>query len=68
MKIEFGGLQSNCEGVSRRSFLKVGTLAALGISLPELSREVVARGGPAGELLSLDDGDDRAHPGRRVTA
>lgn len=28
------GLARNCEGVSRRSFLQVGTLAGLGVSLP----------------------------------
>jgi Protein of unknown function (DUF1501) len=38
MQIEWGSVSRNCEGVSRRSFLKVGTLAALGLSLPELVR------------------------------
>jgi hypothetical protein len=38
MKIEWGGPSRNCAGVSRRSFLKVGTLSALGLSLPELVR------------------------------
>ena len=38
MKIEWGPAHRNCEGVSRRSFLKVGTLAALGVSLPDLVR------------------------------
>lgn len=38
MQIDWGNIKSNCEGVSRRSFLKVGTLAAMGLSLPELIR------------------------------
>jgi hypothetical protein len=38
MRIEWGGIERNCAGVSRRSFLKVGTLSALGISLPDLIR------------------------------
>jgi len=38
MIIEWGRVDRNCEGVSRRSFLKVGTLAALGLSLPDLIR------------------------------
>ena len=28
------GVQSHCEGVSRRGFLQIGALAGLGISLP----------------------------------
>ena len=39
MQIEWGPIRRTCEGVSRRSFLKVGTLAALGLSLPELIRQ-----------------------------
>lgn len=38
MKIEWGPEHQNCAGVSRRSFLKVGTLSAMGISLPEILR------------------------------
>ena len=34
-------------------------LDRLGVSLDALARDVVARGGPAGELVALDDGDDR---------
>jgi hypothetical protein len=39
MIVEWGSVHRNCAGVSRRSFLKVGTLAALGVSLPELLRQ-----------------------------
>ncbi len=38
MKIEWGTDQENCAGVSRRNFLKVGTLAGMGLTLPELVR------------------------------
>jgi uncharacterized protein (DUF1501 family) len=38
MQIEWGYASRNCEGVSRRSFLKIGTLSAMGVSLPELIR------------------------------
>ncbi len=50
MKVEWPSGGSNCEGVSRRSFLKVGTLAALGLSLPELMRlrEATAAQSPPG--------------------
>jgi hypothetical protein len=60
MKIDFGPVQSNCQGVSRRSFLKVGTLAALGVSLPELirCREAAAAAGkkPANMIFLWLDG------------
>lgn len=38
MKIEWGPVRGNCEGVSRRDFLKVGTLAGMGLALPDLMR------------------------------
>src|SRR5947209_14820890 len=38
MNFEWGPVNRNCEGISRRSFLKVGTLSAVGLSLPELLR------------------------------
>ncbi|MBI4585307.1 MAG: DUF1501 domain-containing protein [Planctomycetes bacterium] len=38
LEIEFGGCQTNCEGVRRRDFLKVGALTGLGLSLPDLLR------------------------------
>ena len=43
----------NCEGISRRSFLQVGTLAGLGVSLPlALQRQdlAAAEGGSADEV------------------
>jgi hypothetical protein len=40
----FPGTVRTCEGVSRRSFLQVGTLAGLGISLPQiLSQQALAK-------------------------
>ncbi len=33
------GMTRNCEGVSRRSFLQVGSLAGLGLALPQLLRQ-----------------------------
>ncbi|HIF35034.1 MAG TPA: DUF1501 domain-containing protein [Planctomycetaceae bacterium] len=33
------GITRNCEGVSRRSFLQVGSLAGLGLALPQLLRQ-----------------------------
>ena len=41
------GILQNCEGVSRRSFLQVGSLGALGLSLPTLlaSRQALAKKG-----------------------
>jgi hypothetical protein len=60
MQIEWGASHRNCEGVSRRSFLKVGTLAALGLSLPELlrQREAAAAAGrkPANMIFLWLDG------------
>jgi uncharacterized protein (DUF1501 family) len=60
MQIEWGPVRQNCEGVSRRSFLKVGTLAALGLSLPELirHREAAAATGrrPANMIFLWLDG------------
>ena len=60
MQIEWGGRNRNCEGVSRRSFLKVGTLAALGMTLPELLRtqEAAAASGrkPANMIFLWLDG------------
>src|SRR5262249_47559547 len=32
------GLSSDCSGISRRSFLRIGALATLGLSLPNFSR------------------------------
>jgi hypothetical protein len=60
MKIEWGPVSRNCEGVSRRSFLKVGTLSALGVSLPQLvaQREAAAAAGkkPANIIFLWLDG------------
>lgn len=60
MKIEFGGQNSNCAGVSRRNFLKIGTLATLGVSLPDLirQREAAAAAGkkPANMIFLWLDG------------
>lgn len=38
MKIEWPSGRGNCAGVSRRDFVKVGTLAGMGLTLPELVR------------------------------
>ena len=60
MQIEWGEIGRNCNGVSRRSFLKVGTLATLGLSLPELiqMREAAAAAGrkPASMIFLWLDG------------
>src|SRR3712207_351321 len=60
MQIEWGSAHRNCEGVSRRSFLKIGTLATLGLSLPELirQREAAAAAGrkPANMIFLWLDG------------
>jgi hypothetical protein len=36
LKLFFGGASSRCDGVSRRDFLEVGALAAVGLTLPDL--------------------------------
>lgn len=60
MQIEWGEIGRNCNGVSRRSFLKVGTLATLGLSLPDLlrMREAAAAAGrkPANMIFLWLDG------------
>jgi hypothetical protein len=60
MRIDWGPVSQNCAGVSRRSFLKVGTLAALGLSLPDLirRREAAAATGrkPANMIFLWLDG------------
>ena len=60
MKIEWGGVNDNCEGVSRRDFLKIGTLAGMGLTLPELvrMREAAAAEGkrPANVIFLFLDG------------
>ena len=40
----FPGTLRTCEGLSRRSFLQVGTLAGLGVSLPHvLAQQAIAK-------------------------
>lgn len=60
MKIDWGPVGRTCDGISRRSFVKVGTLAALGLGLPELvrMREAAAAGGrrPANMIFLWLDG------------
>jgi len=60
MKIEWGSTRGNCAGTSRRDFLKVGTLAGLGLTLPELirHREAAAAAGrkPANVIFLFLDG------------
>jgi len=60
MKIEWGGVQGNCAGASRRDFLKVGVLAGMGLTLPQLvrAREVAAAEGkkPANVIFLFLDG------------
>lgn len=60
MQIEWGGRSGNCTGASRRDFLKIGTLSALGLSLPELmaQREAAAAAGrkPASMIFIWLDG------------
>jgi hypothetical protein len=60
MRIEFGDYRRNCEGISRRGFLKVGTLAGMGLTLPELlrGREAAAAAGrkPANTIFLWLDG------------
>ena len=56
MQIEWGPRHGNCEGVSRRSFLKLGTLAAMGVSLPDLVRiqeAAAANGGTPANMIFL---------------
>jgi uncharacterized protein (DUF1501 family) len=38
MKIDYGPSRDNCQGTSRRDFLKIGALAGMGLTLPELMR------------------------------
>ena len=47
----FTGRSSDCTGLSRRSFLRVGGLATLGLSLPAFLRAQAAR--PAGQRKSI---------------
>ena len=60
MKIEFAPTRNNCEGVSRRDFLKVGMLSGLGLTLPSLlaHREAAAAAGrkPANMIFIWLDG------------
>jgi uncharacterized protein (DUF1501 family) len=60
MKIEWGSVRGNCAGVSRRDFLKVGALAGLGLTLPDLvrCREAAAAAGkkPANVIFLFLDG------------
>ncbi len=60
MRIEWSTERRNCAGVSRRDFLKVGTLAGLGLTLPELvrMREAAAAAGkrPANVIFLFLDG------------
>jgi hypothetical protein len=60
MEIEWGPVGTNCRGMRRRSFLKIGTLGALGLSLPELlrSRQAAAAAGgkPANMIFIWLDG------------
>jgi len=63
MKIECGPWSRTCAGVTRRNFLKVGTLAGMGLTLPELVRlREAAAAGPAARkpanviFLFLDGG------------
>ncbi|MFN3653155.1 MAG: DUF1501 domain-containing protein [Armatimonadota bacterium] len=60
MQIEWGPVRRNCAGMSRRDFLKIGTLAGLGLTLPELvaHREAAAAAGkkPANVIFLFLDG------------
>jgi hypothetical protein len=49
------GSHRSCDGVSRRSFLRVGSLTALGLSLPEFlrARAQAAAGPPAQEVSCI---------------
>jgi len=53
MQIDWGAVNRTCAGVSRRSFLKVGTLAALGVSLPDLIRQQEAAAAAGRKPASL---------------
>ncbi len=59
MRVEWGSPVENCVGMRRRSFLRIGSLAALGLSLPDLlrAREAAASGGkPANVIFIWLDG------------
>lgn len=60
MRIEWGPVRTNCAGTSRRSFLKVGALSAVGLSLPDIlrMREAAAEDGkkPANVIFIWLDG------------
>ena len=38
LKVVFGRAKRNCEGISRRNFLQVGSLGCVGLTLPDLLR------------------------------
>ena len=44
LNVRFGSPSSYCDGVSRRSFLKLGALAMGGLTLPELLRAEASLG------------------------
>ena len=39
------GTAHTCDGITRRDFLQVGTLGAIGLSLPQLMAAKASRGG-----------------------
>src|SRR3954470_9044760 len=51
-QIAYGSSRS-CDGVSRRHFLRVGTLSALGLSLPDLLRAKAAAGSSGSDVSCI---------------
>src|SRR5687768_12827358 len=60
MKLEWGPVHGNCAGMRRRDFLKIGALAGMGMTLPDLvrCREAAAAQGkkPANVIFLFLDG------------
>src|SRR5687768_12548192 len=60
MQIEWGAVGRNCAGKSRRDFLKIGALAGMGLTLPDMvrMREAAAASGktPANVIFLFLDG------------
>lgn len=53
MQIDWGGGSRTCAGISRRSFLKVGALPVLGLSLGELAAQRQAAAAEGGRPASM---------------
>lgn len=47
------GSNRSCDGISRRNFLRVGSLSALGLALPDLLRAKAAAGTPGSDVSCI---------------